>query len=75
MGKNGMRGRKGAFITAISLFLIIAVPFAIVLCSGIPYLKIVKMNWDISLPANCKEIYQIESEGSSHGDGLRYHVF
>lgn len=75
MGKNGMKGKKGTFITVISLFLIIAVPFAIVLCSGTSYLKIVKMNWDISLPANGKEIYQAESGASSHGDGLRYHVF
>ena len=69
-----MKSDKTVFlITILSILLILAVLFAIGL--GESYLKIVKENWDISLPTNCKEIYQAESEADFHGDGFRYHVF
>ena len=42
---------------------------------GKSYQEIVKINWDIELPKNYKEIYNFKSERSLLGDGVRYHVF
>lgn len=39
------------------------------------YLSVIRMNWGVSLPENCREIYETDSGASFHGDGERYHVF
>ncbi len=73
-GENVMK-KKTVLITIISIFLIIAVFFTINQKSGPSYLGIIMSIWDISLPTNCKEIYQTDDGASFLGDGLRYHVF
>lgn len=41
------------------------------------YSRVLKANWDFSLPsqAHCQEVYHQNDEPSFHGDGIRYHVF
>lgn len=38
------------------------------------YSNIINSNWDIDLPRCSKEIYEIDSGPSFHGDGERYHI-
>lgn len=67
------------------LISVIAVVIAVVLAAGLPmiqraagrnsYLKVIRNNWGLSLPAGCVEVYEIDSGPSFHGDGERYHVF
>ena len=67
------------------LISVIAVVIAVVLSAGLPmiqraagrnsYLKVIRNNWGLSLPAGCVEVYEIDSGPSFHGDGERYHVF
>lgn len=67
--------KKVVFIAILSIFLLTAVILGIDQNSSPSYLRIIDMNWSISLPVNCKEIYQIDSGADFHGDGQRYHVF
>ena len=39
------------------------------------YSNVLKINWNIELPKEIKEIYSASSSTSFHGDGIRYHVF
>ena len=40
------------------------------------YAHVIKINWNIEFPIwGCKEIYNIDSGPSFHGDGMRYHIF
>ena len=38
------------------------------------YSNIINSNWDINFPRCSKEIYEIDSGPSFHGDGERYHI-
>jgi len=67
--------KKAVLIAVLSLILLIAVILVINRESSPSYLRIIELNWNISFPINCEEIYQIDSGASFHGDGLRYHVF
>ncbi|MGK0465893.1 hypothetical protein [Clostridium sp.] len=40
-----------------------------------PYTEIINLNWSISLPEPCKEIYSTDSGSSFNGDGERYSIF
>ena len=63
------------------LISVIAVVIAVVLAAGLPmiqraagrnsYLKVIRNNWGLSLPAGCVEVYEIDSGPSFHGDGER----
>lgn len=63
----------------------IAIALAIILLSSIvignhikngrDYFFVFRMNWNISLPTNAKQLYEMQSEANIHGDGERYHVF
>ena len=39
------------------------------------YLRIIRANWQTDLPYGCRQLYEIDSGKSFHGDGERYHVF
>lgn len=39
------------------------------------YLSVIRDNWKISLPKDCRLIYQTDSGASFLGDGERYHIF
>lgn len=40
------------------------------------YVHVIKLNWNIEFPIwGCREIYNIDSGPSFHGDGMRYHIF
>ncbi len=39
------------------------------------YSYVLKINWNIELPKNLKEIYEISTDANFHGDGTRYHIF
>ncbi len=41
------------------------------------YSRILKTNWDFSIPSNAQysEIYSKDAGASFHGDGVRYHMF
>lgn len=39
------------------------------------YLSILRLNWDLAPPADCRLVYAADSGPSFHGDGERYHVF
>lgn len=39
------------------------------------YLRIIQANWQVDLPYGCRQLYEIDSGKSFHGDGERYHVF
>ncbi|WP_085832749.1 hypothetical protein [Clostridium merdae] len=43
--------------------------------NGRDYFFVFRLNWKISLPTNAKQLYEVQSEASFHGDGERYHVF
>ncbi len=64
--------KKAVIITIVSVFLLIAV---ILLVNRNHDLRIIYLNWNITFPTNCKELYQIDSGASFLGDGQRYHVF
>lgn len=78
-GEWTMKNKKKKLIS------VIAVVIAVVLAAGLPmiqraagrnsYLKVIRNNWGLSLPAGCVEVYEIDSGPSFHGDGERYHVF
>lgn len=67
------------------LISVIAVVIVVFLAAGLPiiqraagrnsYLKVIRNNWGLSLPAGCLEVYEVDSGPSFHGDGERYHVF
>ena len=39
------------------------------------YLHIIRLNWEVDLPAGCAQLYERDTGPSFHGDGVRYHVF
>lgn len=41
------------------------------------YSKLLYENWGIKIPAtaHCRQIYEMDSGPSFHGDGIRYHIF
>lgn len=43
--------------------------------NGRDYFFVFRLNWNISLPTNAKQLYEMQSEANIHGDGERYHVF
>jgi len=67
--------KKVVLIVVVSIFLLITAILLIDKIYGPSYLRIIDMSWDILLPANCEEIYQIDSGADFHGDGQRYHVY
>lgn len=67
--------KKKVLIPALVAVLILV---GIVLCNAVTnYSRVIEANWGIALPgkAVCKEIYEMDSGPSPHGDGIRYHVF
>ncbi len=74
-----MKSKKKKLISVTALVI------AVILAAGLPmlqwaagrnsYLKVIRNNWGISLPAGCLEIHEADSGPSFHGDGERYHVF
>ena len=76
ISEDNVMKKKTIIIVIISIFLLIAaISFIKQIKSGTSYLNTIKLNWNISLPNNCKEIYHVDSGASFHGDGERYHVF
>lgn len=59
----------------LAVVLVGAVWSGVQLKNGREYFVVLRLNWDVSLPANAKQIYESQGEPNIHGDGERYHVF
>ena len=72
-----MKKKRLLISVIIITILIFAVP--IIVWNNLPsdYLRIVKLNWNLSFPNETKltELYAKTSGASFHGDGIRYHVY
>lgn len=69
-----MRTKKKIILSVIVL-IITALFFCYILLSNLwQYDTILKKNWDITIPASCKIVYEKDEGESIFGDGYRYHV-
>ncbi|MBQ3151028.1 MAG: hypothetical protein IJB86_07295 [Clostridia bacterium] len=66
--------KKAVLTIAVLMILIVVIGISKLLPS---YRSVLESNWGISLPVKAvlTETYEKDSGASSHGDGVRYHVF
>lgn len=68
-----MSSKLARFIT--TCILILLVVGILLLWYWSKYATIIRLNWDIKLPYNYRESYDLETNVNMFGDGVRYHVF
>lgn len=54
--------------------MIVCIAAAVVIAHFLSYSYTLKVNWNVEIPSGYDELYAYSTE-SSHGDGVRYHVF
>lgn len=70
-----MKKNYRLLLAIVALVLLGSIWTGIQVKNGRDYFRVFRLNWNISLPTNAKQLYEVQSEASFHGDGERYHVF
>ncbi len=70
-----MKKRNRLPYVVLAIILVESIGVGIYINYGRDYFRVFRLNWNISLPTNAKQLYEMQSEANIHGDGERYHVF
>jgi len=70
-----MKKRNRLVYVVLAIILVESIGVGIYINYGRDYFRVFRLNWNISLPTNAKQLYEMQSEANIHGDGERYHVF
>lgn len=70
-----MKKRNRLVYVVLAIILVESIGVGIYINYGRDYFFVFRMNWNISLPTNAKQLYEMQGEPNIHGDGERYHVY
>lgn len=70
-----MKKRNRLVYVVLAIILVESIGVGIYINYCRDYFRVFRLNWNISLPTNAKQLYEMQSEANIHGDGERYHVF